>query len=220
MKKIRALLFILAGVFVFSFAGCSNGGTFTEKSYSSGESEIKSVSIDVTDRELEIGTSEDGQIHVKYFDSEKEYLDISVSENQELLIKLVIDKDWTDYIGTKPSAEYRKIAVEIPDGLLVSFTAKTTNENIKVNPLSFAESVSLDSNGGDVTFERVSVGKSVSLTAKNGNIQGTLIGGWDDFSITCTIKKGDSNLPESKEDGDTTLTADCNNGDINIEFVQ
>lgn len=42
----------------------------------------------------------------------------------------------------------------------------------------------------------------------------------DEFSITCTIKKGESNLPALKEDGDKSLTAECNNGDINMNFVK
>ena len=157
---------------------------------------------------------------MEYFDSEKEYLDISVSENKELVIDLVYDKDWTDFIGTKPSAEYRKIIIKIPNGLISSFSANTTNENIKVSALSVTQQVSLDSNGGDVVCERVNVGKSISLKAKNGNIQGTIVGGWDEFSISCTIKKGDCNLPLSKEGDDKTFSADCNNGDIDIDFVQ
>ncbi len=58
------------------------------------------------------------------------------------------------------------------------------------------------------------------MTAKNGNIAGTIIGGWDDFSISCNIKKGDCNLPASKEGGEKLFTASCNNGNINIEFVK
>lgn len=220
MKKITALLFTLISVLAFSLAGCSNGGTFTEKSYASGENEIEKVTVQVSDREVEVSPSEDDQIYVEYFDSEKEYLDISVSENKELVIDLVYDKDWTDFIGTKPSAEYRKIIIKIPNGLISSFSANTTNENIKVSALSVTQQVSLDSNGGDVVCERVNVGKSISLKAKNGNIQGTIVGGWDEFSISCTIKKGNCNLPLSKEGGDKAFSADCNNGDIDIDFVQ
>ena len=171
-----------------------------------------------SDRELEIGVSQDGQVHIDYFDSEKEYLDISLS-GKELTVKLVFDKDWTDYIGVKPSKEYRKIVIGLPDNLISSFSADTTNENIKVSSLSFTEQVSLDSNGGDVVCDRVNAGKAISLKAKDGDIRGTIVGGWDDFSIVCTIKKGDSNLPASKDGGEKSLTADCNNGDIDIEFV-
>lgn len=231
MKKLTAFLLALIGVFAFALCGCSNGDSFTEKSYSSGENGIEKIVVQVEDRELEISASEDNRVYIGYFDGEKEYLDISVSESKELMVKLLYNKNWTDFFGVKPSAEYRKIKIKIPDNLLVSFLASTTNENIILNPLSFTENLSLDVNGGDIvcervnadkfiklkaksgnvtvkplTFaeqisieeidgnvvcERVSVGKSVSLTAKNGDITGSVLGGWDDFSIFCKIKKGD-----------------------------
>ena len=70
----------------------------------------------------------------------------------------------------------------------------------------------------DVEDREVSVGVSVGLTAKDGNISGTLAGGWDDFSISCETKKGECNLPESKPGGAKSLTVQCNNGDVNIAF--
>ena len=169
---------------------------------------------------LEVSASEDNRISIDYFDGEKEYLDITVSESNELTVKLVFNKEWTDFIGTKPSAEYRKIKIIVPNDLLTVFSATTTNENIKINALSFRETVSLDANGGNLICERVNVGKAINLTAKNGDITGSIIGGWDDFSISCKIKKGDCNLPALKESGQKSFSADCNNGDINIEFVR
>ncbi len=260
MKKLTVVLLALIGVFAFALCGCSNGDAFTEKSYSSGENGIEKIVVQVEDRELEISASEDNRVYIGYFDGEKEYLDISVSESKELTVKLLYNKNWTDFFGVKPSAEYRKIKIKIPDNLLVSFSASTTNENIILNSLSFTESLSLDVNGGDIVCEQVNagkfinlkaksgnvmvkpltfaeqisieaidgnvvcegvgVGKSVSLTAKNGNITGSVLGEWDDFSIFCKIKKGDCNLPLNKKDGEKLFTADCNNGNINIEFVK
>lgn len=220
MKKFAALFVSLFIVLVFALTGCSNGDTFTEKSYSSGETVIEKVTVQVTDRELEVSASEDDQIHIDYFDGEKEYLDITVSESNELTVKLLFNKEWTDFVGTKPSAEYRKIKIKVPNDLLTAFSATTTNENIKVNALSFKETVSLGTNGGNVICERVNVGKTIDLKAKDGDITGTIIGGWDDFVISCTIKKGDCNLPLSKENGEKSFIADCNNGNIDIEFVE
>lgn len=100
MKKIVCV--VLAVLFVFAFVGCSNGGTFSEKNYLSENGQIRSIIIDVADRELNIGLSSDGQISVNYFDSEKQYLEISVSESNELVIRLAYDRSWTDFIGVKP----------------------------------------------------------------------------------------------------------------------
>lgn len=219
MKKFIVFLIII-GVFVFALTGCSNNDTFTQKSYSSGEIEIKKVSVQVENREVEISQSEDSQVHIDYFDGEKEYLDILVQDNGELTIKLSYKKNWTDFIGKKAAAEYRKINIQIPNNLINELSVTTTNANIKTNQIAIIDRIAFDVNGGDIVCDRINLGNSISLKAKNGDITGGVVGGWDDFSITCNIKKGESNLPSLKEGGFKSLLADCNNGDINIEFVK
>ena len=102
---------------------------------------------------------------------------------------------------------------------IAALSVNTTNGHIKVSPLSFTESVKLDTNGGDILCDRINVGKSLNLKSKNGDITGAILGGWADFSIVCKIKNGNSNLPALKEGGDKSFSADCNNGDISIEFA-
>ena len=99
------------------------------------------------------------------------------------------------------------------------FRQSAERRQYKVSDLPTLERITLDSNGGNVEFEKIAVEESLDVTAKNGNISGTIIGGWDDFSISCDIKKGESNLPESKTGGEKSLTANCNNGDIYITFM-
>ncbi len=208
------------GILAFSLTGCSNNDTFTEKRYLSGENKIEKVTIQVENRELEITESDDFQIHIDYFDSEKEYLDISISENNELIVKLLYDKNWTDYIGTKQPNEYRKINIKIPNNLINTLSATTTNNNLTLNSISCTKEINLDVNGGNIECRKVNVGKSINLKAKNGNITGSILGSYDDFSILCKIKKGSCNLPLNKIDGTKSLIADCNNGDIKLEFIK
>lgn len=94
-----------------------------------------------------------------------------------MIIKLTFNKDWTDFIGTKPSAEYRKIKIRISNDIIDAFSVNTTNANINVTAISVLENISFDTNGGNIMCERVSVGKSVNLKAKDGNITGTVVGG-------------------------------------------
>lgn len=219
MKKILAAL-TACTVFAALLAavGCSGEETFEAKRYSSGEDSVKSVSIDVTDREVEIITSTDGQVHIDYSESEQEFYSLLLSEDGDLTMTLETDKDWTDFIGTKPAAQYRKITLSVPDGL-DALTIRTTNEAIGVSTLTVQNAVMLDCNGGNIAFELLGVGKSLDVTAKNGSITGNVLGGWDDFSVSCEIKKGESNLPERKEGGEKSLTVNCNNGDIDIQFI-
>lgn len=77
----------------------------------------------------------------------------------------------------------------------------------------------ISSNGGNIAFESLDVGNTLTLNVKNGNVSGTVVGSYDDFSIQSDIKKGESNLPDTKDGGGKTLHVSCNNGDVDIAFV-
>lgn len=218
MKKIISLAFCLVlGSFVLT--GCSNNGEpFKEKSYTP-DTKINEINLDVQDREIEVSLSEDEQVHIQYSENSKEYYDISVSDENVLMMTSASSKDWTDYIGGKPSAENRKIFLQIPDALLDALTLSTTNENISLPAFTVTESISISSNGGDIAFGNLNVGNAINLTVKNGDISGAIAGSYDDFAIQSEIKKGDSNLPGNKDGGEKTLKVSGNNGDVNIEFV-
>lgn len=218
MKKATSLF--LAGVLaLLLFAGCSvQKEDYTQKTHTEDGSQIKKIVIDVLDREIEVSASSDNQIHIGYFESSKEYYDISVSDDQALTMKTVTDKTWADYFGQKPADEYRKISLKLPTELLKSMELKTTNEDIKISPLTVTENISLQSNGGNIIFEALNAGKSIILESKNGNINGTIDGTYDEYEISCKIKKGNSNLPPEKKSGEKTLQVNANNGDITIDF--
>lgn len=218
MKKIisLALCLILSS---FVLAGCSDSGEpFEEKSYTSATS-IEEINLDVQDREIEVALSPDQQVHIQYFENSKEYYDLSVSDQNVLTMTSATNKDWTDYIGGKPSAENRKITLQVPDSLLENMTLSTTNENISLSPLSVTGSMSISANGGNISFGNLEVGSALTLEVKNGDISGAVVGGYDDFAIQCDSKKGENNLPERKDEGEKALTVSSNNGDVNIQFV-
>lgn len=218
-KKISFLLiFILWAMCISALSGCNHEETFTARSYVCDGGAAEKIIVDVRDRSVNIGVSDDGKIHINCHESEKEYYEISV-ENGILTVSLVCDKDWTDYIGTKPNEKYRVIDVEIPDGSLTEIDVITTNGDIMSAPIQILNGVSFDTNGGNIVIDALSVGCKAQFTAKNGNITGSLAGSMSDFSVSCKIKKGDSNLPEDTTGGTKFLTATCNNGDISISFV-
>ncbi len=217
MKKIVLLVLCLVLSSVI-LSGCSNSEPFEQKSYTS-DTQITGINLDVEDREIEVSLSEDEQVHIQYSESSKEYYDISVSDENGLTMTSASNKSWTDYIGVKPAAEDRKISLQIPDALLENLTLSTTNEDITLSALAVTGSINISSNGGNISFGNLDVGNALSLTVKNGDISGTIVGSYDDFAIQTEIKKGESNLPDNKDDGEKTLNVSSNNGDVNIEFV-
>ena len=215
MKKMLTLAAALVcAVLVLGAAGgCKNEENFSEKSYSCAGESVHSVNIDVRDSAIEIAPSEDGTLRLEYFESEARTYEIALTDGT-LSVSLTADRG--NLFGILPDAQYRSLLLFLPDGLH-SLTAATTNEDITLSPLSCTDSVTLESNGGNIGFEGL-FAREIELTAKNGNITGSIVGGWDDFSIRCTVKKGESNLPEQKEGGANALHVDCNNGDVAIDL--
>lgn len=109
------------------------------------------------------------------------------------------NKEWTDYIGGKPSTKDRKIVLQMPTTLLDTVTLSTTNEDISLPVLAVTGSIDISTNDGNITFESLDVGNTLTLTVKNGDISGMIGGRYEDFVIQSEVKKGDSSLPKHKD---------------------
>lgn len=218
MKKIiaLALCFVMSS---FALAGCSGESEPFKKKNFTPDTQVNGINLDVRDREIEVVLSKDEQVHIQYSENSKEYYEIPVSDGNLLTMVNASNKEWTDYIGGKPSAEDRKIVLQVPTALLDTVILSTTNEDVFLPVLAVTGSIDVSTNGGNITFENLDVGNTLTLTVKNGDISGTVAGSYDDFAIQSEIKKGDSNLPNNKESGKKMLNVTSNNGDINIEFL-
>ena len=220
MKNLISLVFcILLGASLLT--GCSgHDESYAKKSYASQDTQISEVCIDVRDRQVEVTLSADEQIHIDYYENSKEYYDISVSEDNVLTVTAVNDKEWTDFIGGKAPEDVRVLSVQVPDTLLHTLSISTTNEDISIEPLTLTGSAVLSANGGNISFEGLDVGNEITADVKNGNVSGTISGSYDEYAISCTIKKGESNLPPNKEGGSKKLLVTANNGDVMIEIMK
>lgn len=213
MKKITAMLIIILTLTMLT--GCGKEEvSFSAKSFEAEQ--VTAVTVDVRDREIRVVPSEDEKLHIDYFDSETEFFTIT-REDGRVTMTAASDKAWKDYIGKNAPREHRVITLRLPQGMLENLTLATTHEGITLCPLA-AQTVEISANGGNIAFEELDVGASLALDVKNGDITGTVLGGYDDFDITCTTKKGGCNLPERKEGGEKTLTVSANNGDVNVEL--
>ena len=90
--------------------------------------------------------SEDNQIHLVYFENSTETYDITVSDENTLTVTSASNKDWTDCVGIKLSAENRKISLQIPNALINTLTLSTTNEDISLPSLTVTGGISISSN--------------------------------------------------------------------------
>ena len=71
---------------------------------------------------------------------------------------------------------------------------------------------------GNIIFDKLNACSDIVLNVKNGDITGSILGSYDDYSINCQIKKGETNLPSKKDGGYKQLDVIVNNGDAKIEI--
>lgn len=218
MKKIFVLMIGAAAVMGL-LAGCSNSeSSFEARNYVSSEP-ISGVCIDVSDREIEVSVSGDDLVHIDYFESDEESYTISVSADGILNMTAESSEGVSKFFGVKSSGEQNKISLQVPSDLLASLEIHTTNEDISVATLSVADNITLSNNNGDISFDKLTVGNGLQIENKNGNISGSVVGSYDEFTISSESKKGECNLPDYKDGGVKNLNVANNNGDIDIEFV-
>lgn len=77
MKKVIVIIMCLTFGAIL-LMGCSESGedNFEKKYYTLNGEEIAGLNIDVRDREIKITFSNDNQVHIDYFESDKEYYSI------------------------------------------------------------------------------------------------------------------------------------------------
>ena len=172
---------------------------FVEKNFTAPAEDVNALTIDVKNRKIELLPSENGQICITYYESDKEFYELNRTEEKELRMTYAENKQWGDYVGRKTAPENRTVRIELPQSALHSLALNTTNADISLPPLS--------------------VLNSVTVSVNNGNISGTIAGTMDEFAIHTQVKKGESNLPPEKETGIKTLLASANNGNIQLNFL-
>ncbi len=192
---------------------------FVEKNFTAPAEDVNALTIDVKNRKIELLPSENGQICITYYESDKEIYELNRTEEKELRMTYAENKQWGDYVGRKTAPENRTVRIELPQSALHSLALNTTNADISLPPLSVLNSVTVSVNNGNIALENLNPGNTVTLNAKNGNISGTIAGTMDEFAIHTQVKKGESNLPPEKETGIKTLLASANNGNIQLNFL-
>ena len=217
MKKIIILIMHIS-IIMFLFTSCAKTNQFTKKIYTTDDLQIQKINIEARDRQIEILSSNDDLVHIEYFENEQEQYSILIDENKTLDVKLENNKSWLDYFGQKASMDNRKIILSIPNHLLIDLVIETTNENVSIAKEVSIDNLSVSVNGGNIIFDKLNACSDIVLNVKNGDITGSILGSYDDYSINCQIKKGETNLPSIKDGGYKQLDVSVNNGDAKIEI--
>lgn len=221
MKCLKITLCALTAGILLLATGCGQQGetTYKQKSFEAPAAEINEVTVDVQDRKIEVIQTAEDTIRLEYAESEKEFYEVAVSDGGVLSMTCKDAKEWKDYIGSNAPLSDRTIKLYLPEKGLLGLKLHTTNEDLLLSQVTVSDKAELSVNNGNLQLEGLGAGSEIKLDAKNGNITGAIKGAYEDYSIISQTKKGESNLPEIKEDGTINLTVTVNNGDVNLDFA-
>lgn len=220
MKKLLKIL--NTSLFIFAFTmfvtGCSNEKVeVTKEEYTLSSDNVKSINISVKDRAIEVIPTNNDEIKITYYKSDKEFYDIKLTDDKALSMKSASDKYISDYFGIQNNS-IKSITLEIPYFLQSDLIIETTNNDITLPEMEITGEISIKINNGNIILENILGKNTITLSTKNGDISGSLKGTYEDFEIHSNPHKGESNLPKSKTDGYKLLDVSTNNGDIDILF--
>ena len=189
---------LVMGLCVLS--GCSAADDFVAGTYEVDAAEVRNIVVDVTDRSITVSPSSDGQVHIDYFHSPKEFYNISL-EDGTLTMKYDEDKNWTDFISVKPADSVRQIDIRVPENTISSLTADTKNEGISVSNLEL-DDIDLYSNGGDINVADIEDATDGRYIIQRASIADAAPGG-DVIKLLVTI-----GLPDTDDVVDYMVSVD------------
>jgi hypothetical protein len=208
-------LFMLSAVVVAKgdFSLLTGAKAFEEKNYSVASSGISNINLRGANAKLNATKSNDDQIHLTYFENDKEHYDISVSQSGELSIIGRNDYQWYDYLRFNLNSS-ESIDIAIPDNSKCNLSLRTSNGNMTVNSLSVDGNISSETSNGSIDTNDINITGSFDAKTTNGAITENNISS-KEFSANSSNGKINLTNVTSLE----SITGTTSNGEIGITNI-
>lgn len=79
--------------------------------------------------------------------------------------------------------------------------------------------IHMKGSSGGVKFSELNA-QTITIESSSRNVEGSIVGNNNDFSVTSSVGSGRNNLPEQWGQGDKTLKVTTNSGNIEITFTE
>ncbi|MDF9664049.1 DUF4097 family beta strand repeat-containing protein [Bacillus wiedmannii] len=222
-KRVLAVTVLVGSVLAFTSA-CTNDASsdkqkhpikYEEKSYSIEAGKISQISLSDMDRSVDVVKSNDNEIHITYFENDKESYEINVSDEKNLIMKASTNKELKDYVGLNSDKTHRNVKISVPRGMESGMEIKTSKGDINLSEINISGSVDAITSNGKIKASNVAIEKSFKMETKNDdiNLSNVNVKG----SVDATVSNG--NLDIEKVAVEDTLKLDSKNGGINGTIV-
>ncbi|MFE4764482.1 DUF4097 family beta strand repeat-containing protein [Bacillus mycoides] len=222
-KNVLPVTVVVSSVLIFTSA-CTNDASsdkknssikYEEKSYSLEADKISKISLAAMDRSVDVVKSNDNEIHITYFENDKEFYAINVSDEKSLIMQAKTDKELKDYVGLNSDKTHRNIKISVPHGIESGIEIKTSKGDINLSEVNISGSVEATTSNGKIKASNVKSEKSFKVETKNDdiNLSNVDVKG----SIDASVSNG--NLDIEKVAVDDALKLKSKNGSINGTIV-
>lgn len=205
MKKVFALLTIIT----FILTGCIHKDESIIKKTFVCKEQINSLNVNDIDSSIKLKISKDDDIHVNYWEGNKNKYKI---ETKESMLKIDKIESKNKYL----SLENRYMEIEVPDKIYKIIDIKSDNGNIKFEKI-YSNQIVAESNNGDIDVDLIG-GNDIKLCSKNGDINGTINENQDQFDIENNVENGNSNLNYQLKNKGKKLYIESLCGNVMINF--
>ena len=132
MKKIGSCALLCALLLSF-LSGCA-AETFTEEHYAADPAQISQIQLDLRDRQVEVIASTDGQIHLRYSQSDSEFYRIAEKDGV-LTMTSESNRKWYQYFGWKTNKTHRIVVLELPPERLLARHLHHKRRHPRIHPI-------------------------------------------------------------------------------------
>ncbi|QGV10338.1 DUF4097 family beta strand repeat protein (plasmid) [Bacillus cereus] len=193
----------------------NNSIKYEEKSYTIEADKISKISLSDMDRSVDVVRSNDNEVHITYFENDKESYVINVSDEKNLIMKASTNKELKDYVGLNSDKTHRNIKISVPRGMESGMEIKTSKGDINLSEINTSGYVDAITSNGKIKASNVAIENSFKMETKNDdiNLSNVNVKG----SVDATVSNG--NLDLEKVAVEDTLKLDSKNGGINGTIV-
>jgi len=226
---ILAAISLLVGLVVFTIGFALAGfditkiGTETEyqeKNFVSTGT-VKDIVIDESNLSVEIVQSMDEQVHVTYYENDKDYYDIGQSADGTLRIIKKNHRKWYDYFFNI-NFQSVKLIVAVPDDFSGDISGESSNAKIHLSGIH-ARDIHLDTSNGKIEAENIVISGKFEASTSNASI--TLSNVTASGDIFCDTSSGKISLDKlegkniniNTSNGSVILKSTLSNENILIE---
>lgn len=169
---------------------------------------VTSVELDIASDDIELYPSEDGLLHIEYWDSERRPITYSFSNGIAKLNQIVTYRSWFSwglYVG-------KTIKLYLPESANETFSIKLSSGNIVDKGCNLSvETFKLELSSGDTELQSISATTS-NIHLSSGNL---VLNGLHTENLTVDLSSGDFSLNDSEISGKLDLDMSSGNAVLN-----